>query len=56
MVGGRNSDDTLIKQRLGWQPEITLEEGLEKTYARMYEEMAGRSSRKGYAESTRAAG
>jgi hypothetical protein len=35
---------------------ITLEQGLEKAYAWMYEEMAGRSSRKGHAGSTRAAG
>ena len=45
-VRGRNSDNTLIKQRLGWEPEISLEEGLEKTYAWMYEQMVGRSSRK----------
>ena len=56
MVRGRNSDSALIKQRLGWQLEISLEEGLEKTYAWMYEEMAGRSSRKGHAGSTTAAG
>ena len=43
-VRGRNSDNTLIKQRLGWEPEISLEEGLEKAYA--CERMAGRSSRK----------
>jgi nucleoside-diphosphate-sugar epimerase len=43
-VRGRNSDNTLIKQRLGWEPQISLEEGLEKTYAWMYERMAGRSS------------
>jgi GDP-D-mannose 3',5'-epimerase len=44
-VRGRNSDNALIKQRLGWEPEISLEEGLEKTYAWMYEQMVGRSSR-----------
>jgi GDP-D-mannose 3', 5'-epimerase len=54
-VRGRNSDNTLIKQRLGWEPEISLEEGLEKTYAWMYEKMAGRSSRKGQVVSTKAA-
>ena len=53
-VRGRNSDNTLIKQRLGWEPGISLEEGLEKTYAWMYEEMAGRSSRKGQVVSTKA--
>jgi GDP-D-mannose 3',5'-epimerase len=44
-VRGRNSDNTLIKQRLGWEPQFSLEEGLEKTYRWMYEEMAGRSPR-----------
>jgi GDP-D-mannose 3', 5'-epimerase len=53
-VRGRNSDNTLIKQRLGWEPEISLEEGLEKTYAWMYEEMAGRSSRKDQVVSAKA--
>ena len=46
-VRGRNSDNTLVKERLGWEPEITLEDGLEKTYAWMYDEMAARGSRKG---------
>jgi nucleoside-diphosphate-sugar epimerase len=46
-VRGRNSDNTLVKERLGWEPEITLEDGLEKTYAWMYEEMAARGARKG---------
>ncbi len=32
-VRGRNSDNTLIKQRLGWEPSISLRAGLEKTYA-----------------------
>jgi GDP-D-mannose 3', 5'-epimerase len=54
-VRGRNSDNTLIKKRLGWEPEISLEEGLEKTYAWMYEKMAGRSPRKGQPVSTKAA-
>ena len=29
---GRNSDNTLIKSKLGWTPSATLEEGLRKTY------------------------
>ena len=53
-VRGRNSDNTLIKQRLGWEPQISLEEGLEKTYAWMHERMAGRASRKGGVVSTTA--
>jgi nucleoside-diphosphate-sugar epimerase len=32
-VRGRNSDNTLLKQVLGWIPQVSLEEGLEKTYA-----------------------
>ena len=31
-VQGRNSDQTLIQQKLRWQPSISLEEGLRKTY------------------------
>jgi len=32
-VRGRNSDNTLIKQLLGWAPSISLKEGLGRTYA-----------------------
>lgn len=32
-VNGRNSDNTKIKQYLGWEPSIRLRDGLEKTYA-----------------------
>jgi nucleoside-diphosphate-sugar epimerase len=32
-VRGRNSDNTRLRQVLGWEPEITLEEGLAITYA-----------------------
>jgi dTDP-D-glucose 4,6-dehydratase len=31
-VRGRNSDNTLIRQQLGWAPLRPLREGLEKTY------------------------
>ncbi len=31
-VKGRNADLTLVKKVLGWEPQISLEEGLEKTY------------------------
>ena len=40
-VRGRNSDNTLIRQRLGWSPSISLEQGLERTYAWIYDQMAG---------------
>jgi nucleoside-diphosphate-sugar epimerase len=32
-VRGRNSDNTRLKEVLGWEPRISLEEGLERTYA-----------------------
>ena len=31
-VRGRNSDNRLLMERLGWQPSAPLSEGLEKTY------------------------
>jgi nucleoside-diphosphate-sugar epimerase len=31
-VRGRNSDNTLLRKVLGWEPEISLETGLQKTY------------------------
>lgn len=31
-VRGRNSDNTLLNEVLGWEPQITLESGLEETY------------------------
>jgi len=31
-VRGRNSDNTRLREVLSWQPEITLEEGLARTY------------------------
>lgn len=38
-VRGRNSDNTKIQQELGWAPYVTLEEGLSKTYAWIYDEL-----------------
>ena len=38
-VRGRNSDNTLIQQKLGWEPSISLREGLEKTYAWIYDQV-----------------
>lgn len=32
-VRGRNSDNKLIKEKLGWEPDYPLRKGLEKTYA-----------------------
>jgi nucleoside-diphosphate-sugar epimerase len=38
-VNGRNSDNTKIKNYLGWEPSIRLKEGLAKTYAWIESEM-----------------
>jgi len=38
-VRGRNSDNTLIQQTYGWEPSISLREGLEKTYAWVAEQV-----------------
>jgi nucleoside-diphosphate-sugar epimerase len=37
-VRGRNSDNTMIAELLGWEPSITLREGLEKTYSWIYDQ------------------
>jgi len=38
-VRGRNSDNTLILELLGWEPSISLEAGLEETYRWIYDQM-----------------
>jgi GDP-D-mannose 3',5'-epimerase len=38
-VRGRNSDNTLIQDLLGWQPSVTLEDGLNKTYQWIYDQV-----------------
>ena len=38
-VRGRNSDNTLIKQYLSWEPTISLKDGMAKTYAWIKEQM-----------------
>ena len=44
-VNGRNSDNTLIKRYLDWEPSIRLRDGLEKTYRWIYDQMTGASER-----------
>ena len=51
-VRGRNSDNTLIQERLGWEPQITLEDGLAKTYAWIYDQMSERGAGEGQALSS----
>jgi GDP-D-mannose 3',5'-epimerase len=43
-VRGRNSDNTLIKEKLGWAPSITIKEGLEKTVAWIREQIRAEDS------------
>ena len=38
-VRGRNSDNTLIKKLMGWAPSTRLEDGMEKTYRWIHDEM-----------------
>ena len=38
-VNGRNSDNTLIVKLLGWEPNISLKSGLDKTYAWIFEQI-----------------
>jgi len=46
-VRGRNSDNTLIRKYLGWEPSIPLRTGMKKTYDWIREQMlAGSSERK----------
>ncbi len=41
-VNGRNSDNTLIRKYLNWEPNTTLRAGLEKTYAWIYDQYLAR--------------
>lgn len=43
-VRGRNSDNTLIQQVLGWAPKTPLREGLTATYAWVSKQVEGRQS------------
>ena len=39
-VRGRNSDNRLIRKRLGWEPEFSLRRGLEQTYPWIAQQLA----------------
>jgi nucleoside-diphosphate-sugar epimerase len=45
-VRGRNSDNTLIRQRLGWTPSIRLETGMRETYSWIHEQMSSQAHRR----------
>jgi GDP-D-mannose 3',5'-epimerase len=42
-VRGRNSDNDLIKKVLGWAPSISLQDGMEKTYRWIYDQVKARA-------------
>ncbi len=42
-VNGRNSDNTLIREAFGWEPDTKLRVGMERTYRWIYDEMVARS-------------
>ena len=48
-VRGRNSDNTLIRQRLGWAPSIKLETGMRETYSWIHEQMSSQTHRRVFA-------
>ena len=45
-VRGRNSDNTLIRERYGWEPSITLRSGLTETYAWVRDQVAADLARR----------
>ena len=47
-VRGRNSDNTLIKAKLGWAPSIPLRVGMEKTYRWIYDQAKAREEGRPY--------
>jgi len=42
-VNGRNSDNTLIKKLLGWEPSTRLRDGMEKTYRWIYDQVTAKA-------------
>ena len=45
-VRGRCSENTLIKQTLGWAPSVRLRDGMEKTYRWIHQEMTAPADRR----------
>ena len=50
-VRGRNSDNSLLREVLGWEPEISLEEGLARTYPWIEDQVRARLSQESAAAS-----
>jgi GDP-D-mannose 3', 5'-epimerase len=51
-VAGRNSDNTMIKRVLGWEPSTPLRDGLAKTYAWIEEQYRDRKAGKRMVQDT----
>jgi GDP-D-mannose 3',5'-epimerase len=47
-VRGRNSDNTLIKAKLGWAPNISLRSGMEQTYSWIFDQVKARHEGRPY--------
>jgi GDP-D-mannose 3', 5'-epimerase len=45
-VRGRNSDNKLMRSKLGWEPKMRLEEGLSKTYSWIESQLNQRNEKK----------
>jgi GDP-D-mannose 3', 5'-epimerase len=41
-VRGRNSDNTQLEAALGWEPSVSLQDGMAQTYAWIYDRLAAR--------------
>ena len=41
-VNGRNSDNRMIRERLGWEPSVSLRDGMEQTYRWIYDQLRAR--------------
>jgi nucleoside-diphosphate-sugar epimerase len=51
-VNGRNSDNTKIQQTIGWAPSIKLRDGMERTYAWIYDEYVAKYGKPSSATTT----
>jgi nucleoside-diphosphate-sugar epimerase len=50
-VAGRNSDNMKIREKLGWEPNISLQAGMERTYRWIYDEFTAKYGRGSAAQS-----